>query len=476
MAETHESSFSDRAQHLPTRWCNYIFDHPQYGARDVPSDTSAFRAAARSVNVVPQQPLALVAQSNNTTDPWIEIPERVLELYAQYRPTPLKRASQLEAQLGVNARIYYKYEGANLSGSHKLNSALAQAYYYSKAGVKELVTGTGAGQWGTALAYACKLFGLRCTVFMVGASLRQKPQRRVMIELFGAELHESPSEVTQVGRDMLSKDPSRTGSLAIATGEALEIAHGRKRTRFAVGSGENCVLLHQTVIGIEAAAQMHALGDFPHDVVACMGAGSNFGGIGLPFMREATQRRRRVRLLAVEPTACPKLTRGAYAYDINDFSGTTPISRMYTLGSRYLAPPIYAGGLRYHGTSPFLSAMLADGLFDAAAVPQSEALQAGLLFADAEGILPAPESAYAIAGALRLARSHPRSTQPRVILMNISGHGLFDLQAYDAARRGEASLDLPDEALLAESLEEVKRMNAVSGRAPVRLEGEEHGR
>jgi tryptophan synthase beta chain len=445
---------------IPKQWCNFLFDYPQYAVHDIPKEVSLPNHGARRVSVVPQQPLSLVMQSNSTQEPFHEIPERLLELYAQYRPTPLRRARQLEQRLGVNARLYYKYEGLNVSGSHKLNSALAQAYYYAKAGIEELVTGTGAGQWGTALAYACKLFGLRCTVFMVGASLRQKPQRRAMMELFGANVHESPSDVTEVGRKAQQRDPGRVGSLATATGEALELAHGGKRIRFAVGSGENCVLLHQTLIGSEAVEQMGALGDFPEYVVACMGAGSNFGGVGLPFLRAARERQRQLRLVAVEPAACPKLTRGVYAYDVNDFSGTTPIHRMYTLGSHYLAPPIYAGGLRYHGTSSFLSAMYADKGFDALAVPQPDALGAGLLFAESEGILPAPESAHAVAGALRLARENPADAPPRVILMNISGHGLFDLGAYERARNNTLESDTPDAAMLAASLQHVHEFNA----------------
>jgi tryptophan synthase beta chain len=301
--------------------------------------------------------------------------------------------------------------------------------------------------------------GIECTVFMVGASLRQKPQRRVIMELFGATVHDSPSNVTKLGRDAAEGDSERICTLAVATGEALEVAHERKQTRFAVGSGENCVLLHQTVIGSEAVAQMRALDDFPDHVVACMGAGSNFAGVGMPFLRAAKECGRSVRLLAVEPSACPKLTRGRYVYDVNDFSGTTPISKMYTLGSRYIPPPIYAGGLRYHGTSTFLSAMYADKMFDAVAVTQLEALESGLLFAETEGILPAPESAHAVAGAIDLARNHPRNLQPLVILINISGHGLLDITAYQKCRASELDLGQPDDALLSESLQELEKFN-----------------
>jgi tryptophan synthase beta chain len=444
---------------VPTHWCNFLYDHPECADREVLSLPGVLKDKARRISVVPQQPLSLARQSNNTTDPLIAIPEKLLSFYEKYRPTPLRRAKQLEERLGVNAHIYYKFEGANISGSHKLNTALAQAYYYSQAGVKHLVTGTGAGQWGTAIAYACSLLSMECTVFMVGTSLRQKPQRALMMTLFGATVHESPSDITKVGQEAIERDPERIGTLAVATGEALELAHQRKGTRFAVGSGENCVLLHQTIIGNEAIAQMDALGEFPDYVVACMGAGSNFGGVGLPFIRAAKEQGRSVRLLAVEPSACPKLTRGKFAYDINDFSGTTPISKMYTLGSRYIPPPIHSGGLRYHGTSPFLSAMYAAKMFDAIAIDQPVALEAGLLLAETENILPAPESAHAIAGAIDLARHHPHNSQPLVILINISGHGLFDLSAYQQYRSGNLDLGRLDEESLKESLRELEEFN-----------------
>jgi tryptophan synthase beta chain len=443
----------------PTHWCNFLCDHPSHSERGAINLAEVDDRVQRRLSVVPQQPLTLARQSTNTRDPSVPIPDELRALLRQYRPTPLRRAGRLEQRLGVNARLYYKYEGANISGSHKLNTALAQAYYYRRAGVEHLVTGTGAGQWGSALAYACNLLGLRCTVFMVGASFRQKPQRPLMMRLFGAEVHASPSDHTQVGREAAAGDPARLGTLAVATGEALEVAHRTRRARFAVGSGENCVLLHQTVIGVEAVEQMDAFGDFPQHVVACMGAGSNFGGVGLPFLRAASERGLPVRLLAAEPTACPKLTRGRYAYDVNDFSGTTPVSRMYTLGSTYTPPPIHAGGLRYHGTSPFLSALYADGLFDAVAVAEADALQAGLEFARTENVLPAPESAYAVAAAIALAGRHPHDERPIAILVNISGHGLLDLAAYDAYRRGELDSGEAIEPRIVASLAHLDRFN-----------------
>jgi tryptophan synthase beta chain len=439
-------------------WCNFLFDFPDHYARSTAS-TNRF-AYMQGVNVLPQQPLSLMKQSTDTTHADIAIPTPVRTLYASYRPTLLRRAKALEERLGTRARLYYKFEGANVSGSHKLNTALAQAYYYQKAGVKHLITGTGAGQWGTALAYACQRFGLACTVFMVGVSYRQKPQRRTIVELFGGEIHESPSRLTRAGREAQKRDPDRIGSLAVATGEAIELAREKKDTaRFAVGSGETCVLLHQTVIGNEAVSQMDELGDFPDYVVACMGAGSNFAGVGMPFLRAGRMRGRAVQLVAAEPLACPKMTRGAYLYDINDFSGTTPVTRMYTLGSSYLAPPIHAGGLRYHGTSAFLSALYASDLFKARALSQVEALKAGALFAETEGIIPAPESAYAIAASLQLAAESKANPAP-CILMNISGHGLFDLSAYEQARRGELGNDTPDEGMIEASLAGTIERNA----------------
>lgn len=446
-----------------TTWCNFLHDFPEYYEES--TVTPDHFAEATGVNVLPQQPLSLMKQSNDTTRADVAIPAEVQAVYATYRPTLLRRAHRLEERLGTSVRIYFKYEGANVSGSHKLNTAIAQAWYYKKAGVKHLITGTGAGQWGTALSYACKQFGLRCTVFMVGISYRQKPQRRTIVELFGGEIHESPSPLTRTGRDAMQRDPDRIGSLAVATGEAIEMARELKDSaRFAVGSGETCVLLHQTVIGNEAVRQMAALGDFPDYVVACMGAGSNFAGVGMPFLRAAKEMGRTTELVAAEPVACPKLTRGDYLFDINDFSGTTPVTRMYTLGSHFLAPGIHAGGLRYHGTSAFLSALYAHRGFSARAISQPDALGAGILFADCEGIIPAPESAHAIAAAIEIAREHGDGPA-HTILINISGHGLFDLAGYEEARRGALPDDTPDEAMIAASLGAARARNEDVARA-----------
>ena len=362
---------------VPTHWFNILHDRPQY----VTSAMSRSRLGARRNGGTRRTAPAAVVTGTAVHQHGrsaIPIPDEVLDLYAQYRPTPLRRAARLEERLGANARIYYKYEGANLTGSHKLNTALAQAYYYSRAGVKHIVTGTAAGQWGTALAYACQVMNLGCTVFMVRATLQQKPIRGDMMRLFGAVVHESPSDLTDVGRRVLKENPAATGTQSVANGEALELVEEDSESRFAVGSGENSVLLHQTVIGQEAVSQMALLGEFPDCVIASMGAGSNFGGIALPFLGAAEDSGRPVRLVAVESTACPKLTRGRYLYDLSDALGTTPITKVYSLGSTYVPPPVYAGGLRHHSAGPLASAMHADGTLEPMAIDQLTSFRAGL--------------------------------------------------------------------------------------------------
>lgn len=440
---------------IPSSWCNSLVDF----ASLFKDDDQKFNKIQKSLNVAPKQPLSLLRQSNNFIDQVIPIPDELKKLYTQYRPTPFCRAFNLEHKLETNAHIYYKFEGANISGSHKLNTALAQAFYYKKAGVKHVVTGTGAGQWGTAIAYACKLFNLKCTVFMVGISLRQKPQRRMIMEAFGATVYESPTDLTETGKKSRLADPLCIGSLAIASGEAIELANNDKHAKYAVGSGENSVLLHQTIIGLEAINQLAAYDELPDYVVACMGTGSNFGGISLPFMRVFKETGHKCRFVAAEPVACPKFTKGKYAYDINDFSGTTPLSKMFTLGSTYLAPSIHAAGLLYHGTSRLLSALYANKEFDAVAIPQNEALQAGLLFAETEGILPAPESAHAIAAAINIIKQSKNSNRPIKILINISGHGNFDLLAYDEFVKGHLDDGYPCDIDIKNSLRMLDEFN-----------------
>jgi tryptophan synthase beta chain len=448
-----------RDPQLPTHWFNILRDRPQYVTSAVSRSRLAGEVKAAGRGTLLQQPLALARQSVNTADRYIPIPDEIIDLYAQYRPTPLRRAVRLEERLGANARIYYKYEGANLTGSHKLNTALPQAYYYARAGVKRIVTGTGAGQWGTALAYACQVMNLDCTVFWVRSTLRQKPIRGEMMRLFGAVVHESPSDLTEVGRRALKEDLARTGTLAVATGEALELAGEDSESRFAVGSGENSVLLHQTVIGQEAISQLAQLGEFPDCVIACMGAGSNFGGVALPLLAAAEDSGRPIRLVAVESTACPKLTRGRYLYDLSDAQGTTPITKVYSLGSSYVPPPVYAGGLRHHSAGPLASAMYADGSLEAMAIDQLTSFRAGMLFCETEGILPAPESAHAVAGVMDVVSRHPRQGAPLVVLLNISGHGLLDVGAYRSFAAGEIESVTADEASLSQSLSALEEFN-----------------
>ena len=444
---------------LPTHWFNILHDRPQYVATALSRSQLAGSENMAGHGLQLQQPLSLARQSLNTANRFIPIPDEVLDLYAQYRPTPLRRAARLEERLGVNAHIYYKYEGANLVGSHKLNTALAQTYYYARAGVKRMATGTGAGQWGTALAYACQIMGLECTVFWVRSTLRQKPIRGDLMRLFGADVHESPSDLTEVGRRAFKEDPTGIGTLAVATGEGLAFAAEHSETRFAIGSGENSVLLHQTVIGQEAVAQVDLLGEFPDCVIACTGAGSNFGGVALPVLGAAKDRGRAVRLVAVESAACPKLTRGRYRYDLSDALGTTPITKVYSLGSTYVPPPVYAGGLRHHSAGPLCSAMFADGSLDAMAIDQNTSFRAGLLFCETEGILPAPEAAHAVAGMIDVVSRHPRHEAPLVVLVNISGHGLLDLGAYQRFAAGEIEPVAVDEASLAKSLGALEDFN-----------------
>jgi tryptophan synthase beta chain len=445
---------------LPTHWFNILHDRPQYVATALSRSRLAGLEDKAGHGLQLQQPLSLARQSLNTADRFIPIPDEVLDLYAQYRPTPLRRAAHLEERLGVNARIYYKYEGANLVGSHKLNTALAQIYYYSRAGVKRMATGTGAGQWGTALAYACQIMGLECTVFWVRSTFRQKPIRGDLMRLFGADVHESPSDLTEVGRTAFKLDPEGIGTLAGATGEGLAFAAEHSdTTRFAIGSGENSVLLHQTVIGQEAVAQLDLLGEFPDCVIACMGAGSNFGGVALPYLGAAEDRGRSIRLIAVESAACPKLTRGAYRYDLSDSLGTTPITKVYSLGSTYVPPPVYAGGLRHHSAGPLCSAMYADGSLEAMAIDQNTSFRAGLLFCETEGILPAPEAAHAVAGMIDIVSRHPRQEAPLVVLVNISGNGLLDLAAYQRFAAGDLEPVAVDEVSLSKSLAALEDFN-----------------
>ena len=393
-------------------------------------------------------PMDLILQEIST-ERYIQIPEEVREIYKLWRPTPLIRARRLEQALGTPAHIYYKYEGASPSGSHKSNTAVAQAYYNKIGGTRAMTTETGAGQWGSALAMACKFFELTLEVYMVKVSYDQKPYRRFLMETFGAQVFASPSSLTNAGRTILAADPDSNGSLGIAISEAVEVAAtsgGRKK--YGLGSVLNHVLLHQTVIGEEALKQMDMAGEYPDVVIGCVGGGSNFAGIAFPFLRENLRNGQRTRLLAVEPTATPSLTRGIYTFDYGDTAKMAPVVKMHTLGHDFMPSPIHAGGLRYHGMAPALSALFDAGLVDAVAVRQKDVFEAAVLFTQTEGTLPAPESAHAIRTAIDEAMEAKRLGEKRTILFNLSGHGNFDLSAYNAYNSGILEdHDIPEEAI-----------------------------
>jgi tryptophan synthase beta chain len=419
-----------REQDIPTHWINLLPDLP--GDPLPPLHPGTLQPAGPD-DLSPIFPMALIMQEVSP-EPQVEIPEAVREAYKLWRPTPLMRARRLERELDTPAHIYYKYEGGSPAGSHKPNTAVAQAYENAEAGIRRLATETGAGQWGSALSFACSLFGLECEVYMVGASYDQKPYRRSMIETWGATVHRSPSPLTTAGRD---NSRFTTGSLGIAISEAVEIAAGREDTNYALGSVLNHVCLHQTVIGQEAMAQMAMAEEAPDVVIGCVGGGSNFAGLAFPFIREVLHGRSKMRFLAAEPAACPTLTRGAYRYDFGDTAGLTPLMAMYTLGHDFVPPPVHAGGLRYHGDAPMLCGLVRAGLVEAQAYGQNDAFAAAVQFARCEGIIPGPEPAHAIRAAIQEAQAARDAGEPRVILFGLSGHGHFDLAAYDAFLAGE---------------------------------------
>ena len=366
-----------------------------------------------------------------SNDRWIEIPDEVRQILAQWRPSPLYRARRLEQNLGTPAKIYYKYEGVSPAGSHKLNTAVAQAYYNREEGIKKLSTETGAGQWGSSLALAGSMFDIDVRVFMVKVSYEQKIYRRSMMQVWGADVFSSPTQLTQAGSDVLAGDPDCPGSLGIAISEAVEEAAMNADTNYALGSVLNHVLLHQTVIGLEVKKQLELAGDYPDVVFASCGGGSNFGGIAFPFLADKAAGKD-IRLVAVEPTSCPTLTKGHYAYDYGDVAGLTPLTQMYTLGRDFVPPGIHAGGLRYHGDSALVSQLYHEGLVEAVATSQLETFSAGLLFAKAEGIIPAPESNHALRACIEEANNCSASGEAKTLLVNLSGHGHFDMTAYDS--------------------------------------------
>jgi tryptophan synthase beta chain len=426
---------------MPTRWYNVLADLP------TPPPPPLHPATGEPVgpdDLAPLFPPDLIAQEV-TTDRYVDIPPEVQDAYRLWRPSPLYRAHRLERALGTPARIYYKYEGVSPAGSHKPNTAVPQAFYNAKTGVTRLTTETGAGQWGTALAFACALFGLDCEVWQVGASYDQKPYRRMMIETFGATVHRSPSTLTASGRAVLDGQTDHPGSLGIAISEAVEVAAQDPGARYALGSVLNHVLLHQTIIGEEALLQLAKAGETPDLVVGCTGGGSNFAGLAFPIMREKLAGRMSPQIRAVEPASCPSLTRGTYAYDFGDTAGLTPLMKMHTLGHDFVPDPIHAGGLRYHGMSPLISHVYEEGLLAAESVPQTECFDAGVLFARTEGIVPAPEPTHALASAVREARRCAGTGEEKVILTALCGHGHLDMAAYDAYLSGRlVDEDVPD--------------------------------
>jgi tryptophan synthase beta chain len=429
---------------IPRAWYNIIPDLPK------PLSPVLHPGTLQPIgpdDLAPLFPMSLILQEVSS-EPEIEIPEEVRQVYRQWRPSPLYRARRLEKMLDTPARIYYKYEGVSPSGSHKPNTAVPQAYYNKQEGTRRLVTETGAGQWGSSLAMACAFFGLECKVYMVRVSYDQKPYRRAMMEAFGASVTPSPSRETACGKAILAEHPDSTGSLGIAISEAVEVAAGDPSSRYALGSVLNHVLLHQTVIGLEAIEQLAMAGDDPDVIIGCAGGGSNFAGLALPFVGRNLKHKASARIVAVEPAACPSLTKGRFTYDFGDTAHLTPLVKMYTLGSVFVPPGIHAGGLRYHGMAPLVSHLLHLGLIEATAVQQLEAFAAGVQFARAEGILPAPEANHAVAVAFREALRAKQEGVSRAILFNLSGHGHFDMQAYIDYTAGKLqNYDYPEQEI-----------------------------
>jgi tryptophan synthase beta chain len=398
-------------------------------------------------DLAPLFPMSLIMQEVST-EREIEIPEEVRQIYAQWRPAPLMRARRLEKALDTPAHIYYKYEGVSPAGSHKLNTAVAQVYYNKKEGTKHLSTETGAGQWGSALSMACAFFGLDCKVFMVRVSYDQKPYRRALMEAFGASVTASPSNQTESGRAILAEHPDSRGSLGMAISEAVEVAAKDPNTKYALGSVLNHVLLHQTVIGLEAIEQMELAGDDPDVIIGCTGGGSNFAGLVMPYLGRKLKGLSHARVVAVEPSACPSLTKGPFAYDFGDTAHLTPLVKMHTLGSTFVPPGIHAGGLRYHGMAPLVSHVIDLGLAEATTVQQLDAFAAGIQFARSEGIVPAPEANHAVAEAIRQALEAKAEGKQRTILFNLSGHGHFDMQSYIDYQAGKLeNYDYPEEEI-----------------------------
>jgi tryptophan synthase beta chain len=416
---------------IPAAWFNIMPSLVRAGMQPLPPLHPGTKEPVTPDLLAPLFPEPLIMQEVST-DEWIDVPGEVIDVYKLWRTTPLHRATRLERALETPARIYYKYEGVSPAGSHKPNTAIPQAFYNKRSGARRISTETGAGQWGSSLALACRMFDLECLVYMVKASYQQKPYRRIFMETFGATVHASPSDTTNAGRGILEAHPDSTGSLGIAISEAVEVAATNDDTHYSLGSVLNHVLLHQTVIGLEAKRQMELAGDHPDVVIGCVGGGSNYAGLAYPFMADRLSGAAPdMRFVACEPAACPTLTKGTYAYDFGDSVGMVPLMPMYTLGHDFVPAPVHAGGLRYHGDSPSLSLLVKEGHMEARAFTQNQIFDAAIRFANTQGIVPAPEASHAIAGAIEEAIAAREAGQEKVILFNLSGHGNFDMQAYD---------------------------------------------
>jgi tryptophan synthase beta chain len=417
---------------IPTHWYNIVADMPN---KPLPPLHPGTQQPIGPEALAPLFPMELIKQEVSQ-ERWVEIPDEVRNLYSIWRPTPMFRALELEKALKTNCKIYYKYEGVSPAGSHKPNTAIPQAYYNAKEGVKKISTETGAGQWGSALSFACNLFNIECEVFMVKVSYEGKPYRKIMMNTWGGKVHSSPTNLTEAGRKILAQDPNSPGSLGIAISEAVEIAAMNDDTKYALGSVLNHVLMHQTIIGLESMKQLEKAGDYPDIIVAPFGGGSNFAGIAFPFLQNNLNGGPKTRAIAVEPTSCPKLTRGVFRYDFGDTVGMTPLIPMFTLGHNFVPSPIHAGGLRYHGAGAIVSQLLKDGLIEADAINQTECFEAGILFSKTEGIIPAPEATHAIAEVIRQVKQAEIEGVSKTILFNLCGHGNFDLGSYEQYLKG----------------------------------------
>ncbi len=429
-----QKKFILQENEIPTQWYNIQADMVN---KPMPPLNPATKEPLKAEDLFPIFAEECARQELDQEHRWIDIPEEVLEKYRFYRSTPLVRAYELEKALDTPAHIYFKNESTNPLGSHKINSALPQCYYCKKEGVTNVTTETGAGQWGAALSYAAKVFGLEAAVYQVKISLQQKPYRSIMMRTFGAAVEGSPSMSTRAGKDIITVDPTHPGSLGTAISEAIELAMTTPNCKYTLGSVLSHVSLHQTIIGLEAEKQMEMAGEYPDIVIACFGGGSNFSGIAYPFMRHNLSGERNTTFIAAEPNSCPKLTRGKFEYDFGDASGYTPLLPMYTLGHNFKPANIHAGGLRYHGAGTIVSQLLKDGLMQGVDIPQLETFEAGILFSRTEGIIPAPESCHAIAAAIREAKKCKESGEQQTILFNLSGHGLIDMTAYDQYLNGD---------------------------------------